>query len=391
MDPVSLATSAVSLLATDFRRRGTSPLGARDPAGKAGGELDERLQVIRSGLAEDRSASLMLERLQHQPDDKGAQEALCSILVEVLKHNSQFRRSLARVVEEASAVGDAAERPGPPAPSKESNLVSDDDKQSSSGSVSRWLPSAHKRRRRRRRRVWVWRPLSSPRSRRADPMAARLERFRTWVAIGLLGSAVLGAVVAWRASVAAADASDLDQYATQQFVQQRHLVAAKAGEVAQDQRLLTQYQARLRAWKLLQENAARVRASDPALAASLAAQARRELAVARSLQSFFYFPVDLGDDSGVVSYDATSALQYLLRTESELVGVDPTTTSRAAEQAHQKTLNLTGIVALFGGSLVFLTLAEVMRSNIRWIFAGTGCLIAAGALALVVVVEFQAS
>jgi hypothetical protein len=42
-------------------------------------------------------------------------------------------------------------------------------------------------------------------------VVGRLDRFRTWMAMVLLGSAVMGAVVAWRSSVAAAEASDLDQ------------------------------------------------------------------------------------------------------------------------------------------------------------------------------------
>jgi hypothetical protein len=170
-------------------------------------------------------------------------------------------------------------------------------------------------------------------------------------------------------------------------MQQRQLVAAKAGLVAQDRRLLAQYQAHVREWKLLQKNAARVRHSNPTLATSLDAQARRELALARSLGSFFWFKVDLGDDEGVVRYDETSALRYLLKIDAEYGGLDPDTTSRAADQAHQKTLDLSGIVALFGAALVFLTLARHARSNIRWVFGGTGCLMAAAALALFVVVE----
>ena len=193
--------------------------------------------------------------------------------------------------------------------------------------------------------------------------------------------------LSWRASVAAAGASDLDQHATQQFVYQRQFVAAKAGQVAQDRRLLVQYQARVRAWKLLQADAVRVRRSNPALATSLDDQARRELALARSLQPFFYFPVDLGDDNGLVGYDERSALEYLLKTDSEVIGLNPATTFRAAERSHRKTLNLTGIVALFGAALVFLTLARLARSNLRWIAGGTGCLIVAAALTLFVLVE----
>jgi hypothetical protein len=211
--------------------------------------------------------------------------------------------------------------------------------------------------------------------------------WRASLAVVVLVASVLSAIAAWRASVAAGMASDLDQQATQQLVRKRQIEAMIEGDIGQDRRLLGVYQGHVKTWRLLQNDAARVRKVDPVLAASLEDEARQELVLARALQSAFVTNIGLGDDTGNVDYDPHYVANVFRTDNSELGTLRPDELARRADTAHGKVTVLVGITVLFIAALFFLTLAQLGRANVQRIFATAGYLAIAIGLVSFVLTE----
>ena len=223
-----------------------------------------------------------------------------------------------------------------------------------------------------------------------EPEEERSDPFRTRIAVVIALVSIAGAFVAARASILSVRASDLDQISLQQLVQQQQLLADIEGQVAQDLRLFARYQERVLAWRLLERDARSVRREHPSLADRLEADARTELAIARSMRPFFNFQPDLGDDQGRVKYDPVFARRYLVDTNVELRELRPDDTFRLAQDLHVQIVRLVGVAALLIAALFFLTLAQLVRRNVRHTFAGAGGVVLVVGLALFALVEVTA-
>lgn len=194
---------------------------------------------------------------------------------------------------------------------------------------------------------------------------------------------ILGAIVAWRASIVSTNASSGDQAATQDLVRQQQIKVQVQAQVDQDLRLFPRYLDHLRGWKTLKKQSVGEQATDPGLATELSSEAQDELSLARTLyQSLSVKPV-----FGTEEYDEEFAVTYLGSFQQELHGLDPDATAAAASDEHDRAVRLVGITALFIASLFFLTLAQVARLTVRHFFAGAGVLVLVIGTVLFIVAE----
>lgn len=240
-------------------------------------------------------------------------------------------------------------------------------------------------------------PLSTP-SLAAGPMTmAELEttaetgepedRFRTWVAIAIAVVSILGAVVAFSATLTEQDALKLDTQGVEDTSRQQQIVTDLQATVNQDRRYLVPYQEHIKAAQVLDQQATTLEATDPASASLLHAQAESERVLARSWQSFFQaaFP-SVGDATAPLTYDAGAALQRLENNNADLQQLRPEALLDQADSTHSESVNLVGLVTLFVAALLFLTLAQFTRPGVRRIFAGAGGLVAMAATILWILV-----
>ncbi len=213
-------------------------------------------------------------------------------------------------------------------------------------------------------------------------------RFKTVVAVLIAVTSILGAVVAWRASVSSNAAGDLDEQGTQELVLEEQERASIEGLVANDQRLFARYQEHILAWRLLQKQAEAQRGKDQELADALAAEAQGELALARSLRGFFQGGTpDFGDDEGVVAYDRDFVLANLEANNQYLPVLDPQATFRRADEEHDRTVRLVGVFTLVVVALFFLTIAQFAGAAIRGLFAVAGVAVGVAGLIAFALVE----
>ena len=218
------------------------------------------------------------------------------------------------------------------------------------------------------------------------------DRFRTLVAIAIAVVSILGAVVAFTGTLAGQTAAQLDQSGIEDTAQQQQIITDLNAEVEEDVRNLAPYQEDIKAATVLQSQAASLQSSDPSAAADLQSQAESYLVLARTRSSFFRggFPSP-GATNKPVQYDPQAALNRLENNDEQLSELRPDATIAQADDKHAQSTNLVGLVTLFIGALLFLTLAQFARPAVRRFFALAGGVTAAIALALWVVVLVSGS
>lgn len=213
------------------------------------------------------------------------------------------------------------------------------------------------------------------------------DRFRTWVAIAIAVVSILGAVVAFSATLTEQDARRLDQQGIQDASRQQQIITDLQATVDEDLRYLAPYQEHIKAAQTLDAQATALQSSDPASAALLHAQAESERVLARSWQGFFQAALPSATDATApLKYDAKAALQTLENNNSDLQQLRPDAIRDQADTKHTESVNLVGLVTLFVAALLFLTLAQFTRPTIRRMFAGAGAVAAVSGVALWLVV-----
>jgi len=221
----------------------------------------------------------------------------------------------------------------------------------------------------RRAASWVFGP---PPARLSAKGARGTDLFQR-VVVGLIAVvSVCGATVAWRASVFASSAEAQDQHSIQQLVQKQEILAVNEGAVAEDERLFGIYGELAASQARLSRQSVAVRATDPALSATLASQAYEDGALIRAMPAFFSVQNPSTPDSrGNATYDRRRALAGLNENASSSLGdLHPKLLRHQADVLHTKTVHLIGAGALLVVALFFLTLAEILRPVVRVVFAG---------------------
>ena len=213
--------------------------------------------------------------------------------------------------------------------------------------------------------------------------------FHTIVALVIAVASTLGAVVAYRASLAEIDGVELDRRIIQERMQVETELQQKKQMVYEDVALSARFQQHLLAWHLLEEDAAaayKEHRRDAAVDSALRAQA--ELALARSMTPYFRAAnPTLGDDRWVIRYNADAEIDRQLADDNALIRLHPEVTEARTEAAHLRARNLVGVEALFIASLFFLTLAEFSPPQIQVPSAIVGGAVIVAALAAWVIVE----
>jgi hypothetical protein len=107
MDPITLATAAVSLLVPFFQRVGgrLAERVGQDLGDAAMSKLDRLYEAVRGRLAGDRFATGVLETVREQPDSERDQGALQLALAQAVESDPSFGHTLATLIEEVKAAG----------------------------------------------------------------------------------------------------------------------------------------------------------------------------------------------------------------------------------------------------------------------------------------------
>jgi hypothetical protein len=207
-------------------------------------------------------------------------------------------------------------------------------------------------------------------------------RFRRNVALGIVVVSVLGAVVAWRASVWSGRAGGFDQQTLSDSIDQQHDRAVVRSQLQADERLVATYGEHLSAARTLQRTS-RAPGLDGAARAPLTAAVQDERSLANTDRRFFLLGYPVRDSADRVTLNTSSARDQLAESNSRL---RPKEQSSLARSAHVHAVRLTFVSTLFVAALFFFTLAQLTRRNVRHLFAWSGAGTALIALVLFIAV-----
>jgi hypothetical protein len=224
----------------------------------------------------------------------------------------------------------------------------------------------------------------------SDAGTDRDDRFRVWAAVGIAVVSILGAGVAFSASLAEQNAHQLDLKSLQESARVEEFRSEAESTANSDLRSAAIYQEHRKAASQLAEQAAGTQ--DPALAAVLRVQAEHELVLARIAGQYFRggAPTDNGDAATPVEFDRQAEIDRLLSENPELGQLHPQATLDQADLLNGRTVRLVGLVTLFIAGVLFLTLAQFTRRSIRPLLAAAGVTAAAIGILLWIVVEAAA-
>lgn len=107
MDPVTIATSAVSLLVPYLAKGGRAIADkvGKDVWDKVSNKVETLHETIKNKFSSDDYYSQTLKRLEEKPEDKGRQSNLESVLKEVLAEDTQFQKMLSQLLNETKEAG----------------------------------------------------------------------------------------------------------------------------------------------------------------------------------------------------------------------------------------------------------------------------------------------
>lgn len=214
------------------------------------------------------------------------------------------------------------------------------------------------------------------------------------VALAIAFVSILGAIVAFRASLSEQEAHRLDLNSLQESARKEQLQTDASARADDDLLHAAEYNEHLKAAVILDnqaKDATNAKPPNPALAAALSAQADSERVLARSLTRFFesQFPADESpkDATKPVKLDRDLEVEQILSGNPDYTGLKPEVTIQQAERAHTRAVYFLGIVTLFIASLLFLTLAQFTRPAVRNLFAGAGTAVSLAGVVLWVLTE----
>lgn len=213
---------------------------------------------------------------------------------------------------------------------------------------------------------------------------AQAGRFETAVAIAMVLAAILGALIAWRASVVSENASGLFDLAAQQRAEREQVLATIDLWIDHDVRLARQYGDHVHAQTSLSTRSEE--AGSPALAAQLDRRAREEQMYARTLSAHFLAQFPAIDEEGRVTYDRQRAERSMLAS-SRVADIRPEATFQTGQDNRGLVVRLIGVAFVTLCALFLLTLAQLLEgSRLRRLLAGSGGVLFTAAAVLFVIV-----
>jgi hypothetical protein len=205
--------------------------------------------------------------------------------------------------------------------------------------------------------------------------------FRLVVGVLIAAVSILGAGVAWSASISSTRSSDLNQQAQQEFLLRQQILTCALAAVGEELRRVASYQEQVTAERILRQQADRLRKTNPDVSAILDQQAQGQAALARSTGYFFFAASPQVDTDGTVTYDRRQAVNNLLSQYVIYQQLHPKATQAEANAEDAKYRHLVAVGIVFVLALFFLTVAEIGTGRIRYPFAAAGTLaLVAGAV-----------
>lgn len=211
------------------------------------------------------------------------------------------------------------------------------------------------------------------------PDATLWQRFRYHarpsIALGIVAVSMLGAVMAYRASLAEEEGSRATNLSGQQEIQREAALLTDNGLVDQDLRVFGRIQEHLLLSEQLRKEARKASGNK---AHRLVVDAQQELALARAEQSFLQ---GAGFDAtrGKPTYDAGLARRQAIASDQDLQRLVPEELGKEANATHLRVVKLVGLAAGFIVALFFLTLGEANVGALRRTFVAIGATVAVAA------------
>ncbi len=211
-------------------------------------------------------------------------------------------------------------------------------------------------------------------------------RYKMVVALLIVVASLAGAGVAWSASVSSTRASDLDQVAQQQFLEQQQILTSGRADIAEELRRVGTFQQELQSEQFFDQQSKALAQRYPALAAQLASEAQGQASLARNTGALFFANTPQISPDGTVTYDQRRALNNLISQYVIYQQLHPEQIQAESASEHTKSGHIVGVGIILVAALFFLTLAQVARTRSRHAFlvAGTVVLIVGLVLWLVV-------
>lgn len=187
-------------------------------------------------------------------------------------------------------------------------------------------------------------------------------------AIGLLIVAVtvFGAYVAWRATIASSEATDLDQRARQERLLGRQIRAEIQRHVAHEQGLFDRFTQHLELAEALEDDAAATARRNPGLAREWLDQASEQRTLARTLLPMFAVSFPLDPSTLRPSFDREAWIAANEARNGELTDLAPRRLEEQADAARDRRLWLVsiGTGALLATFFLTLTLLQQRPSRL---------------------------
>ena len=212
-------------------------------------------------------------------------------------------------------------------------------------------------------------------------------RFRLVVALLIGVVSILGASVAYSASVSSSRSSNLDQQAQQEFLLREQILTSARAAIGEELRRVSTFQEQILSERVLREQAKRFKVSQPDVAQILEQQAQGAKALARTTGYFFFATFPTVAKDGTVSYDREQAVNNLLSRYVIYQQLHPKQTAADADEADSQTRKKIGVGIVFVLALVFLTIAELIGRRFRYPSAALGVAALAAGIVLWGLVE----
>ena len=230
-----------------------------------------------------------------------------------------------------------------------------------------------------------------------EPVAPKKEgclsrHFETVVAIWIAIVTVTGAFVAWRASTVGSSAADAARQGILSAVSRERVQTDNRTRLYNDLRIFTEYVQNQEMASLLRQDAQKLtEMGQTEQVEPLAQEADVYEDLADSAYGFLDYPQYVKEDNeGRKTYDAEGYLQASLAIEARTQDLNPDDDFQEADRLHLQGQRLVEIVIVLAVALLFLTLAQITQSFLRYVFVTIGLFAFLVALVIGAVIEVAA-
>ena len=211
------------------------------------------------------------------------------------------------------------------------------------------------------------------------------DRFKIAVALLIALVTVIGAIVAWRAALAADAAGNADADGLAATLNAEETRVLNCVTTYEHYRAYTMY---LRYNELGNAISNDLSAAGDAEAPALDRQMRESWDLATELQGSFFDSRYLDPQDG--SYDTQRELEGLFADAARQSDVNPEPHLARADRMRAKSTTLIGLLTVLAASLLSFTLAESTTSRLRFVLAGGGGLLLIASVVALFVIESAA-